>query len=103
MSDSKQKTMAEVKEEIIDYLTEQVEINTQSLASYETDNLLPPTIPDEVRRMREMEAIKFRDRINQLSGYISFIKRAFPSPSNKENGTTEASSKSKQKRNKSQG
>ena len=79
MSDSKQKTMAEVKEEIIDYLTEQLDINNSELAKYEADSLLPATFPNEVRMMREKEAIKLRYRVNQLSSHISLIKRAFPS------------------------
>lgn len=95
MSDSKHKTMAEVKEEIIDYLTEQLEINSKELATYDADALLPPTIPDDVKRMREQEAIKLRDRVNQLSSHISFIKRAFPS--NKKDATTNTKKQIKQK------
>lgn len=83
MSGTNQKTMAEVKEQIIDFLTEQMQINHEALATYESDNLLPPTTSDEVRRMRESEAIKLRDRITQLSSYVSFIKRAFPTKTTK--------------------
>ena len=71
--------MAEVKEEIIDYLTEQLQINNTSLAQYAADALLPNSVPDEVIRMREQEVIILRDRISQISTHISFIKKVFPS------------------------
>jgi hypothetical protein len=67
--------MAEIKLEILEYLTEQLEINQLELNKYEADILLPPTVPDIVKQMREQEAIKLRDRVSQISQHISAIKR----------------------------
>ncbi|HRO18246.1 MAG TPA: hypothetical protein PLU07_08655 [Ferruginibacter sp.] len=67
--------MAEIKLEILEYLTEQLEINQKELSKYEADILLPPTVPDVVKQMREQEAIKLRDRVSQISQHISAIKR----------------------------
>lgn len=75
MRKAKPKTMAEIKLEILEYLTEQLEINQMELNKYEADILLPPTVPDIVKQMREQEAIKLRDRVSQISQHISAIKR----------------------------
>lgn len=67
-----------IKNSIIDYLTEQLEINSNSLKQYEVDRLLPDNTPDEIVRMREIEAIKLRDRIHELTSHIAAIKRIIP-------------------------
>lgn len=78
MNNLKPKTMSEAKEAIIDFLTDQLAVNTEQLREYSSDNLLPPSTPDGVRQMREQEAIKLRDRINFISTIQSFINNLFP-------------------------
>lgn len=68
----------EIRQAIIDYLTEEVSNNTTALKSYDSDQLLPNNTNQEVLRMREIEAIKLRDRIHELSRHISVIKKIFP-------------------------
>lgn len=71
--------MAEIKQTIVDYLQDEVKINTDALKAYEGDQ----TIQDQdatIRRMRETEAIKLRDRIYELNRHIAVIKRMFPTP-----------------------
>lgn len=67
-----------VKNSIVDYLTEQLEINSNSLKQYELDVLLPDNTPEEVMRIREIEAVKLRDRIHELTSHIAAIKRIIP-------------------------
>lgn len=64
-----------MKNAIIDYFTDELKINQDSLRAYE---LPMDGMPDEVKSMREIEAIKLRDRISQLSTHIAVIKRMFP-------------------------
>lgn len=98
MGKTNSKSMAEIKIEILDYLTEMLEVNQNQLIQYEADSLLPPTVPEEVKRMREIEAIKLRDRVTQLSAHISAIKRIFPTEANEpEKRNREASQHSKSK------
>jgi hypothetical protein len=69
--------MAEVKQNIIDYLTEEIGINNAALKHYDDTNdpLKNKDVSDEVQKIREIEAVKLRDRIHQLSTYIAVIKR----------------------------
>lgn len=68
--------MDEVTTAIISYLEEQRDINEDALKAYE----LPIQDGDsEIRQMREREAIKIRDRIQELRRHISVIKKMFPS------------------------
>ncbi len=71
------KLMAEVKQNIVDYLQEEITINTAALKPYDDNNdpLKNNQVSAEVQRMRETEAIKLRDRIQQLTTYIAVIKR----------------------------
>jgi hypothetical protein len=67
--------MAEIKANIISYLLEEVQINTNALKAYEEkDNPIQNSDP-EVKRMREIEAIKLRDRIYELNRHIAVINR----------------------------
>ncbi|HRO18373.1 MAG TPA: hypothetical protein PLU07_09300 [Ferruginibacter sp.] len=100
MRKAKTKTMAEIKLEILDYLTEQLSINQQELNKYEADVLLPPTVPDIVKQMREQEAIKLRDRVSQISQHISAIKRITMQDGQPETNTEQQSTSGKQKRRK---
>lgn len=70
--------MAQIKANIIDYLTEEMQLNSESLKQYETDSLLPNNLPLEIFKMREIEAIKLRDRIHELTKHISAVKRMIP-------------------------
>lgn len=68
--------MAEIKKKIIDYLEEEKSICEDALKAYD-----PQPIQDndpEIRIMREREAIKLRDRSNELKRHIAVIKRMFP-------------------------
>lgn len=76
--DSKEKIalMNEVIKSVVDYLTEQKEICEDALRAYE-----PTAIQDsdsEIRRMRETEAIKLRDRASELKRHIAVVKRMIP-------------------------
>lgn len=69
----KLKLMDEVKGNVINYLQDQLEINQAALNAYDND-----TIRDsdpEIRKMREIEAIKLRDRVNELCRHIAVVKR----------------------------
>lgn len=68
--------MKEVNKKVVEYLTEQKEICEDALKAYEP---LPIQDSDpEVRRMRETEAIKLRDRMSELKRHIAVIKRIVP-------------------------
>ncbi len=67
--------MAQAKDSIINYLTEELNRNTDTLKQYEGDKLLPDSTNVEVLKMREIEAIKLRDRIYELSRHIAVINR----------------------------
>jgi hypothetical protein len=75
--------MAEIKKTVINYLREQLTINTNALKAYDNDNPLQEKDP-EINRMREIEAIKLRDRIYELTRHIDVIDRMIPS--NAKNG-----------------
>lgn len=72
-TNDKLRLMAEVKQNVINYLQDQLEINQAALNAYDND-----TIKDsdpEIRKMREIEAIKLRDRANELSRHIAVVRR----------------------------
>lgn len=61
---------------VLEYLEEQKDIAEDALRAYD-----PQPIPDsdsEVRRMRELEAIKLRHQVSELRKYIATIKRMTP-------------------------
>jgi hypothetical protein len=66
----------EVKDTIIDYLQEELDMNLKSLKAYE-DKPFQDSDPD-MKRLREFESIKLRDRVDQLNRHINVIKRMFP-------------------------
>lgn len=70
--------MAQIKNSIIDYLTDELKINSDALKPYEGDNLLPNNTNNEVLKIREIEAVKLRDRIHELNRHIAVIKRMIP-------------------------
>lgn len=77
MAESNYEILIEMRESIIEYLEDQKSISEDALTAYE-----PKPIQDtdeEVRRMREKEAIKLRYGITELKRHISVIKKMFPS------------------------
>lgn len=75
-TEDKLKIMADTKKPIVDYLQEQLNIERDALKSYE-DLSSPINSNDdpEIKKLRESEAIKIRDRIYQLKRHIAVIKR----------------------------
>lgn len=74
-TEEKIKIMAEIKNNIIDYLQEELTINANALKSYdERDNPIQNS-DVEIKKMREIEAIKLRDRIHEITRHIAVIKR----------------------------
>jgi hypothetical protein len=70
------KLMAEVNQKVIDYLEGQKSIFEEALTAY--DNTPIQDSDAEVRRMRETEAIKLRDRVNELRRHIAVVKLMVP-------------------------
>lgn len=76
MAETNYQMLIEMRDSILEYLEEQKSINEDALSAYE-----PKPIQDddpEIRRMREKEAIKLRDRISELKRHIAVIKRMVP-------------------------
>lgn len=77
MNASNYKYLLEMRDNIIQYLESEKRINEEALKAYE-----PKPIKDEdsneIRLMREREAIKLRDRIYELNRHIEVIKRMYP-------------------------
>lgn len=74
-ADDKLKLMAEIKSKITDYLQEELKINSDALKSYDDRDTTVLNGDAEIKKMREIEAIKLRDRIHELNRYIAVIKR----------------------------
>lgn len=77
MAETNYEILIEMRDTILKYLEEEKEIFEKALKAYD-----PQAIQDsdnEIRQMREKEAIKLRDRITELSRHISVIKYMFPS------------------------
>jgi hypothetical protein len=74
-TEEKIKLMAEVKQNIIDYLQEELKINSDALKTYEDRDNPMQNSDAEIKKMRELEAIKLRDRIHELTRHIAVIKR----------------------------
>ena len=70
------KILIEMKDNIVAYLMDEVEINRAALQTYE-NSVIQDSDP-ELRRMREIEAIKLRTEINKGLKDISVIKKMFP-------------------------
>lgn len=74
-TEEKLKLMKEVKSSILDYLQEELKINADALKSYEEKDNPIQNSDTEIKRMREIEAIKLRDRIHEITRHIAVIKR----------------------------
>lgn len=68
--------MSEIKKNIVDYMEEQKSINEDALKAYENQPIQESD--PEIRRMREREAIKLRDRVSELKKHIAVVKRMYP-------------------------
>lgn len=64
--------MEDFKKKITDYLKGQLEINVNALKSYEDPIKDSDT---EIRRMREIEAIKIRHSIYEINSHIAVIEK----------------------------
>lgn len=64
--------MEETKNVILGYLREQLRINTEALKIYDTT--IVDTEDLEIKKMREVEAIKLRDRVYELTRHIAVIE-----------------------------
>jgi len=66
-----------MRDNIIDYLMEEVERNQAAVKIYEDQVIMDPD--PELRRMREIEAIKLRTEINKGLRDVAVIKKMFSS------------------------
>ncbi len=69
--------MAEIRSTVLDYLTEELTINSNALKAYDNDAPIQ-TNDAEIKKMREIEAIKLRYANHELTRYIAVIKRMIP-------------------------
>lgn len=65
--------MAEVKNVIIKYLQGELKINSDALKAYDAMSNPIQEADLEIKKMREIEAIKLRDRIHELTRHIAVI------------------------------
>lgn len=75
MSATNYQILIDMRDKIIEYLEKEKGINEDALTAY--DDPIKET-SEEIRIMREREAIKLRDRIYQLRNHIEVIKRMYP-------------------------
>ena len=68
--------LLEMRDQIINYLEKEKSINEDALQAYEGNVIADNDV--SIRRMREREAIKLRDRIYELKRHIEVIKRMYP-------------------------
>lgn len=68
--------LLEMRNQIVEYLERQKAINADALQTYESSMIQDSDVT--IRRMREREAIKLRDRIYELTRHIEVIKRMYP-------------------------
>lgn len=71
--------LRDMKDNIIEYLMDEVERNRSALETYENNSIKDSDA--ELRRLREIEAIKLRTEINKGLRDISVIKKMFPNRS----------------------
>jgi len=70
------KMLIEMRDNIVEYLLEEVERNRAALQTYE-NNVIQDSDP-ELRRLREIEAIKLRTEVNKGLRDVAVIKKMFP-------------------------
>jgi hypothetical protein len=70
--------MAEIRRTVTDYLQDEVKINSDALRAYEHNPMEDDKRDPDVKKLREVQAMILRDRINELNRYIAVIKRMYP-------------------------
>ncbi|WP_234110153.1 hypothetical protein [Chryseobacterium sp. R2A-55] len=75
MSATNYQNLIQMRDNIVEYLENEKSINEDALRAYE-DPIKESS--EEIRIMREREAIKLRDRIYELKRHIEVIKRMYP-------------------------
>jgi ribosomal protein S15P/S13E len=70
--------MAEVQRTVVDYLQEEAKINSDALKAYEPNSVDDNNRDPEVKKIREIQAMILRDRINEINRHIAVIKRMYP-------------------------
>lgn len=78
MSASNYNLLLEMRDNILEYLESEKRINEDALKAYEPKPIEDKEATNEIRLMREREAIKLRDRIYELNRHIEVIKRMYP-------------------------
>jgi len=68
--------LIEMRDNIVEYLMDEVERNRAALQTYE--NAVIQDSDPELRRLREIEAIKLRTEINKGLRDVAVIKKMFP-------------------------
>jgi len=77
-ANEKLKLMVEAGRTVIDYLQDEIGINTIALKAYEPNAMDDDKRDKEVQKLREVQAMILRDRIAELSRHIAVIKRMYP-------------------------
>lgn len=70
--------MDEVKNMIIQYLQEEKEICEAALRQYDSYDSPMQDADQEIKKMREVEAMKLRNNIHELNRHIAVIRRMVP-------------------------
>lgn len=76
MADVNYQILTEMSNNIVTYLEGEKKVCEDALKAYEPGAITESS--EEIRVMREREAIKLRDRIYELSRHISVIKAMYP-------------------------
>ncbi|WP_445453105.1 hypothetical protein [Flavobacterium sp. 25HG05S-40] len=76
MASANYEMLIEMRDKIVDYLEEEKKICEDALKAYEPGAILDSS--EEIRVMREREAIKLRDRVYELRRHIQVIKAMYP-------------------------
>jgi hypothetical protein len=74
----KLKLMAEVQRTVVDYLQDELKINSDALRAYDHNPMEEDKRDSDVKKMRELQAMILRDRINEINRHIAVIKRMYP-------------------------
>lgn len=77
-TNDKIKLMAEVQRTVVDYLQDELKINSDALKAYDPVPMEEDKRDPEVKKWREIQAMILRDRINELTRHIAVIKRMYP-------------------------
>jgi hypothetical protein len=76
LTEERLKFIKEVKKNVLKYLEDQYDIAFNALAAYEPGAIMDSD--SEIRKMREWEAIKLRDRVSELNRHVAVIKQMYP-------------------------